>query len=71
LLRPDWLYLDEATAALDAANEQRMYQLIAERLPKTTLLSIAHRPDVAKYHDRRLTIDPETRSATLSAIAAE
>jgi putative ATP-binding cassette transporter len=71
LLKPDWLYLDEATAALDSANEQRMYQLIADRLPKSTVLSIAHRPEVAKYHSRRLTIDPETRSATLTPLAAE
>jgi vitamin B12/bleomycin/antimicrobial peptide transport system ATP-binding/permease protein len=71
LLKPEWLYLDEATAALDAANEQRMYQLIFERLPNATVVSIAHRPEVAKYHQRRLTIDPETRSATFSPIAAE
>jgi putative ATP-binding cassette transporter len=70
LLKPNWLYLDEATAALDAPNEQRMYQLIAERLPNATVLSIAHRPEVAKYHDRRLTIDPETHSATLTPLAA-
>jgi len=71
LLKPDWLYLDEATAALDAANEQRMYQLISERLPNATVVSIAHRAEVAKYHRRQLTIDPETRSATLTPIAAE
>jgi putative ATP-binding cassette transporter len=71
LLKPDWLYLDEATSALDRKNEQRMYELISERLPNATILSIAHRPEVAKYHHRRLNIDPETRSATLAPIAAE
>jgi putative ATP-binding cassette transporter len=70
LLKPDWLYLDEATAALDAANEQRMYRLITERLPNATVLSIAHRPEVAKYHRRRLSIDPDTRSATFAPIGA-
>jgi putative ATP-binding cassette transporter len=71
LQKPDWIYLDEATAALDPANEQRMYQLLAERLPNATVLSIAHRPEVAKYHRRRLAIDPEARRATMTAIAAE
>ncbi len=71
LLKPDWLYLDEATAALDAENEKRMYQLLAERLPNATVLSIAHRPEVAKYHERRLAIDPTTRRATLTPLAAE
>jgi putative ATP-binding cassette transporter len=71
LQKPDWLYLDEATAALDPANEQRMYQLLAERLPNATVLSIAHRPEVAKYHRRRLAIDPEAHRATMTPIAAE
>jgi putative ATP-binding cassette transporter len=71
LQKPDWIYLDEATAALDPANEQRMYQLLAERLPNATVLSIAHRPEVAKYHRRRLAIDPEAHRATMTPIAAE
>jgi putative ATP-binding cassette transporter len=71
LLKPDWLYLDEATAALDAENEERMYRLLAEQLPDTTVLSIAHRPEVARFHERRLAIDPASTSATLTTIAAE
>jgi putative ATP-binding cassette transporter len=71
LLKPDWLYLDEATSALDAQNEQRMYRLISDRLPKTTVISIAHRPDVARYHGRRLAIDPDSQTATLTPLAAE
>jgi len=71
LLKPDWLYLDEATSALDAANEERMYRLLAERLPHATVLSIAHRPEIARYHRRRLEIDPEKRTATLTGLAAE
>jgi len=43
LYRPTWLFLDEATSALDEAAEQRMYELLRERLPEATVLSIAHR----------------------------
>ena len=71
LLKPDWLYLDEATAALDAANEQQMYKLLIDRLPKAAILSIAHRPEVARFHRHRLDIDPERAQARLTAIAAE
>jgi putative ATP-binding cassette transporter len=71
LLKPKWLYLDEATAALDAENERHMYELLAKHLPDATILSIAHRPTVAQYHQRRLTIDPKAHSAVVSAIAAE
>ncbi len=71
LLKPDWLYLDEATSALDEENEQEMYQLLLQRLPQTTILSIAHRPGVARFHGNNLAIDPKTRRATIAPLPAE
>ncbi|WP_431268903.1 hypothetical protein [Dankookia sp. P2] len=56
LLKPDWLFLDEATASLDPEAEARFYALLKERLPRTTLVSIAHRPAVAQYHQRALRV---------------
>jgi putative ATP-binding cassette transporter len=56
LLKPDWLFLDEATASLDPEAEARFYRLLQERLPGTTLVSIAHRPAVAQYHQRALRV---------------
>jgi len=56
LLKPDWLFLDEATASLDPEAEARFYGLLKERLPATTLVSIAHRPAVAQYHQRALRV---------------
>ena len=56
LLKPDWLFLDEATASLDPEAEARFYTLLKERLPGTALISIAHRPAVAQYHDRSLRV---------------
>ncbi len=56
LNEPDWLFLDEATSALDTATEQHLYQLLRERLPVTTLVSIAHRPTVAAFHRRQLVL---------------
>ena len=53
LHEPEWVFLDKATSALDEEMERRVYQLIAERLPRATLISVAHRPEVAEYHDRR------------------
>ena len=62
LYRPDWLFMDEATSALDEETEQALYALAAERLPHITLISVAHRAAVAKFHHRRLALHPETRS---------
>lgn len=62
LYRPDWLFMDEATSALDEPAEQALYAALRERLPGITMISVAHRAGVARFHDRRLTIQPETRS---------
>jgi vitamin B12/bleomycin/antimicrobial peptide transport system ATP-binding/permease protein len=56
LQRPDWLFLDEATAALDEKLEKELYELLRSRLPDSALISIAHRPAVAAYHTRRLEV---------------
>jgi putative ATP-binding cassette transporter len=54
LLKPDWLFLDEATASLDPEAEAAFYTLLKERLPGAAMVSIAHRPAVARYHGRAL-----------------
>ena len=69
LVRPDWLFLDEATAALDDAMEAKLYRLLQERLPDAAIVSIAHKPSVIAYHDRRLVIDPAARRLRTEPLA--
>lgn len=57
LAAPDYLFVDEATAALDADSEANLYSLIAERLPKAALISVAHRPTVERFHDDVLILE--------------
>ncbi len=54
IFKPDWLFLDEATASLDEPAEIAIYGALKERLPGTTLVSIGHRPSLRQWHDRRL-----------------
>ena len=54
LTKPDWLFLDEATAALDEPTEAEIYRIIKEKLPNTTVVSIGHRSTLAAFHDRRI-----------------
>lgn len=56
LHRPDYLFLDEATASLDEPSEANLYRLLKERLPGTALISIGHRSTLGEFHDRRLTL---------------
>jgi len=54
LNKPDWLFLDEATASLPDDAQDALYRLLKERLPRTTLVSIGHRASLRGYHDRQL-----------------
>jgi putative ATP-binding cassette transporter len=54
LHKPGWVFLDEATAALDEDSQRRVMSLFDRELKTTTLLSIGHRPDLAAYHSRTL-----------------
>jgi putative ATP-binding cassette transporter len=54
LAKPAWLFMDEATASLDPESEEDLYRVLKQRLPDTTIVSIAHRPTVAAFHDERL-----------------
>jgi putative ATP-binding cassette transporter len=51
---PDWLFLDEATASVPEEDQERLYRLLKERLPRTTLVSIGHRASLREQHTRRL-----------------
>ena len=63
LLRPDWLFLDEATSSLDPVAETELYTALRQHLPDTTIISIAHRPDIARYHDEALTFQRQPGDA--------
>ena len=56
--KPEWLFLDEATSALDEATEARLYRLLGERLPQTTVFSVGHRATLRRFHARRLMAQP-------------
>lgn len=57
LLKPDWLFLDEATANLDPESEAEVYRTLRAQLPASTIVSIAHRPSVAELHERKLVFE--------------
>jgi putative ATP-binding cassette transporter len=58
LHEPNWLFMDEATSALDEPSQAALMALLQERLPSTTVVSIAHRPAMSEHHDRTLEIQP-------------
>jgi putative ATP-binding cassette transporter len=54
--KPEWLFLDEATSAVDEATEARLYRLVRERLGGTTIFSVGHRATLRAFHSRHLLV---------------
>jgi putative ATP-binding cassette transporter len=52
LQKPDWLFLDESTSAVDEATEEKLYQTLQQQLPNTTIISIGHRTSLEKLHHK-------------------
>jgi len=61
LKRPRWVFADEATSALDEQAEQTLYARLGAltREAGGALISIAHRPAVAAFHQSRWQLLPE------------
>jgi putative ATP-binding cassette transporter len=70
LQAPDWLFLDEATAALDEQSEHQLYTLLSQRLPHTAIVSIAHRSGVAEFHTRHIRLEASAAAVPRAAMLA-
>jgi putative ATP-binding cassette transporter len=62
LKKPQWLFADEATSALDVEAEKTLYKrlLAGVLLAKGAIISIAHRPSVAAFHNTVWTLEKST-----------
>jgi len=64
--KPRWIFMDEATAALDEENQDSMMQLVLDELPKSALISIGHRPGLEAFHERTLHLQRGPEGAKLA-----
>ena len=55
--KPDIVVMDESTAALDKNSQEQLMQLMNERLPKTTVVSVGHRPELEAFHERKIELE--------------
>ena len=55
--RPQVVFLDESTSAMDEGLEHALYSLLREQLPATLLVSVGHRSTLAAFHSHRLEVD--------------
>lgn len=63
LKKPRWLFVDEATSALDEAAESTLYGRLKEMVQASNgaLVSIAHRPAVAAFHEQQWTLQADAQ----------
>ena len=59
LQRPDYLFLDEATASLDLDNEHALYTTLVSFLPNLTLVSVSHHEQLKEFHNHALHLTPD------------
>ena len=52
--KPDVLFMDEASSALDITNENKLYTLIQEQLKDVIIVSVGHRDTLDKFHNKKL-----------------
>ena len=54
LHRPQLVFLDEASSAMDEGLEHAMYSLLRKQLPDVILISVGHRSSLAAFHSSEL-----------------
>jgi vitamin B12/bleomycin/antimicrobial peptide transport system ATP-binding/permease protein len=54
--RPSLVFLDETTSALDEGMEHALYELVRERLPECTVVSVGHGSTLDSLHTNELTL---------------
>ncbi|MBY4641164.1 ATP-binding cassette domain-containing protein [Gluconacetobacter entanii] len=57
LQRPGLLFMDEATAALDADNTRRVHAALLAALPRTTIISISHHDGPCAFYPHELLLE--------------
>lgn len=57
LYAPLWIYLDEATSAMDEEDEATLYQALIDQLPGVSVLSVGHRSSLRRFHPRQVRIE--------------
>jgi len=56
LAKPQYLFLDEATASLDELSEAALYTLLERQLSSSTIVSIGHRATLHAFHNRSVAL---------------
>lgn len=57
LVKPEFLFLDEATTSVDVESEAALYELLRKYLPNSAVVSVGHRETLLAWHSEKLVFD--------------
>jgi putative ATP-binding cassette transporter len=69
LHKPAWLLMHESTSGLDAVTEERLMDLLVDRLAGAAIVTIAHRPLTGYRFHRRIALSVEPPRGTRATAA--
>ncbi len=56
VVRPDWIFLDEALSALEESAASELFKLLRARLPFAQIVSITHHSTIEALHPRKVVV---------------
>ena len=59
--KPDVVFMDEVTSAIDESNEYYLYEMLKNELPETIIISIGHRTTLEKQHTKILDFSTDVK----------
>ena len=59
--KPDVVFMDEVTSAIDESNEFYLYEMLKNELPESIIISIGHRTTLEKQHTKILDFSTDVK----------
>jgi len=56
LAKPEFIFMDESTSALDETSEARLYEMLRSCLPDAAIISIGHRKSLRAWHKTEIAL---------------
>jgi putative ATP-binding cassette transporter len=65
LVKPEFIFMDESTSALDETLEAQLYEMLKSRLPDSAIISIGHRMSLRAWHQTEMALQSYSSSPSL------